>query len=377
MTPLAGLMDYTLLTVMAGAAFLGVISGVLGSFAVLRRQSLMGDVLSHAALPGIVLGFMIAGGRELGGMLAGAFVTAGLAALSVVLIARHTRLKQDAALGIALGVFFAAGVVLMSYAQSRGGAGQAGLSTFLFGQAAAILRSDLWIIGGVTMVSLAVVAALWKEFKLIAFDPDYAASSGYPVQALEIALTAMIAMAIVVGLQMVGVVLMTAMIIAPAAAARQWVKRLGPMVVLAAAFGVIAGLFGALVSAGARGIATGPVIVLAASALAAGSILLAPERGVIWQWLARLRSARNLRARRVLVTLRRLAAEHRDPAYPVEQGMVDAYHGAATRRALARLEARGLIRDVRHPPETSPHWELTEAGHAEAARLEAREEGRA
>ncbi len=140
MTPLAGLIDYTLLTVMAGAAFLGVISGVLGSFAVLRRQSLMGDVLSHSALPGIVLGFMIAGGRELGGMLAGAFVTAGLAALSVVLIARHTRLKQDAALGIALGVFFAAGVVLMSYAQSRGGAGQAGLSTFLFGQAAAILR---------------------------------------------------------------------------------------------------------------------------------------------------------------------------------------------------------------------------------------------
>lgn len=377
MTLLEALLDHTLLTVMAGAAFLGVISGVLGSFAVLRRQSLMGDVLSHAALPGIVLGFMIAGGRELGGMLAGAFVTAGLAALSVVLIARHTRLKQDAALGIALGVYFAAGVVLMSFVQSRGGAGQAGLSTFLFGQAAAILRADLWIIGGVTILSLAVVAALWKEFKLIAFDPDYATSAGYPVQAMEVALTAMIAMAIVVGLQMVGVVLMTAMIIAPAAAARQWVTRLGPMVVLAAAFGVVAGLFGALVSAGARGIATGPVIVLAASALAAGSILLAPERGVIWQGLARARAARRMRARRVLLTLRHLAEEHGDPAYPAEQGMVDAYHGTATRRALARLAARGLIRDVHHPPETSPHWKLTEAGHAEAARLESREEGRA
>jgi manganese/zinc/iron transport system permease protein len=144
---IAALQDYTLQTVMMGAALLGIISGVLGSFAVLRRQSLMGDVLSHAALPGICLGFLVAGGRHLGEMLAGAFVTGGLAALCVLLIARRSRLKTDAALGIVLGVFFALGVVLLSYVQSRVGAGQAGLESFLFGQAAAILRGDLWIMG--------------------------------------------------------------------------------------------------------------------------------------------------------------------------------------------------------------------------------------
>jgi manganese/zinc/iron transport system permease protein len=376
---IAALQDYTLQTVMMGAALLGIISGVLGSFAVLRRQSLMGDVLSHAALPGICLGFLVAGGRHLGEMLAGAFVTGGLAALCVLLIARRSRLKTDAALGIVLGVFFALGVVLLSYVQSRVGAGQAGLESFLFGQAAAILRGDLWIMGGVTAAALAVVAALWKEFKLVAFDPAYAAAAGYPVIALEIALTVMIALAIVVGLQMVGVVLMTAMIIAPAAAARQWVRRLEAMVALSAAFGVAAGLAGALISAQARGMATGPLIVLAASALVVVSLLVAPGRGLLWAWLERRRAARGLRTRQVLLTLHRLAQEHRDPAYRSEQGMVRAYHGAGTRQALARLQAQGLIRDTRHPPETAPHWELTDAGHAEALRLgeaQQQEEGR-
>ncbi|WP_114966353.1 metal ABC transporter permease [Alkalilacustris brevis] len=371
MTVLAWLSDYTLQTVMMGAVLLGVVSGVLGSFAVLRRQSLMGDVLSHAALPGICLGFLVAGGRELGGMLAGAFAAAGLAALCVLLIARQTRLKTDAALGIVLSVFFAVGVVLLSYVQSRAGAGQAGLTSFLFGQAAAILRSDLWLMGAVTALALAVVLAFWKEFKLTSFDPGYAVVAGYPVLALEIALTVMIALAIVLGLQMVGVVLMTAMVIAPAAAARQWVRRLEAMVLLAALFGVVAGLTGAVISAQARGLATGPLIVLVATGIVAVSLLLAPGRGVLWSWAARLQEARRLRTRQVLLTLHRLAEGHGDPAYPSEQGMVDAYHGAATRRALSRLAARGLVRDVGHHPETAPHWELTDAGHAEARRLEA------
>lgn len=275
-------------TVLLGAALLGAISGMLGAFALLRRQSLIGDALAHAALPGICLGFLIAGGRELGSILAGAFFTGTLAALVMMVIIRTTRLKTDAALGIVLSVFFAVGVVLLTHLQSQGGAASAGLNTFLFGQAAAILRSDLWIMGGVGLATLALVAGLWKEFKLVSFDPDFARASGLPVTALEGLLTIMVALAIVVGLQLVGVVLMVALLIAPAAAARQWTTSLGAMVVLSALIGAASGAGGALISAFSRGLATGPVVVLLATGAVVVSLMLAPGRGLLWQgWAAR------------------------------------------------------------------------------------------
>jgi manganese/zinc/iron transport system permease protein len=259
--------------------------------------------------------------------------------------------------------------VLLTHVQGTGAAGQGGLDSFLFGQAAAMLGSDLWIMAGLTGVSVLLVAALWKEFKLVAFDPDFAATLGLPVAVLEAVLTAAIALAVVVGLQMVGVVLMAAMVIAPAAAARQWTKRLGPMVMLAAAFGTASGVAGALVSAAARGLATGPLIVLAASALVLASILLAPGRGVLWEILRRRRDRRALDESQVLVTLQALTARHDDPNYLSEQGMIDTYHGLATRGTLARLRARGLVRAVRHLPHEGLHWELTPEGRERALRI--------
>lgn len=363
---LALLGDYTIQNVVAGAALLGLISGVLGSFAVLRKQSLLGDTLSHAALPGICLGFLIAGSREIGAILTGALVTGALAALLMLVLTRNSRLKTDAGLGIALSVFFALGVVLLTHIQSTGNAAQGGLASFLFGQAAAILRSDLWVMGGVTLVALALVALFWKEFKLVSFDPIFAATLGFPVLALEVALTVMIALAVVVGLQMVGVVLMAAMIIAPAVAARQWSTRLETMVLLAAAIGIASGVFGALVSATARGLSTGPLIILAASAFVAVSLAIAPGRGLVWEVIRRLDNRRQLRGQRVLTALYRLAAEHRDPAYPAEKGMMDTYFDTDTLPVLKRLEARGLVKPTQHDPEPTPHWVLTPRGVAEA-----------
>lgn len=269
--------------VIAGAALLGAISGMLGAFAVLRRQSLLGDALAHAALPGVCLGFLIAGGRDLGAILTGAFVTGALAALAVMLITRTTRLKTDAALGIVLSIFFAVGIVLLTHLQARGSAASAGLASFLFGQAAAILASDLAVMGAIGGLALALVLALWKEFKLVSFDPGFARAQGFPVTALEAALTVMVALAIVIGLQLAGVVLMVALLIAPAAAARQWSRSLGVMVALSALIGAGAGAGGALVSATLRGLATGPVVVLIATAVVLVSVLLAPGRGLLWQ----------------------------------------------------------------------------------------------
>ncbi len=355
-------------TVVLGAVLLGALAGALGAFAVLRQQSLLGDALSHATLPGVCLGFLIAGTRDLGAILAGAFVAGALAALSVMLITRATRLKTDAALGIVLSVFFAVGVVLLTVVQGRPGAAQAGLSTFLFGQAAAILRSDLWIMGGVAALAAGTLAALWKEVKLVTFDPDYARALGLPVLAIEATVTLLIALAIVVGLQLAGVILMVALLIAPAAAARQWVRSLGAMVWLSAAFGAAAGVTGALISASARGLATGPVVVLVASGLVLVSMLLAPERGLLWRWLRGARARRAIAGQRVLAAFHGLAEAHGDRAYPTEEGMLETLVGRPAPGVIDRLERDGLIRRVDHPPETTRHWELTEKGHARAER---------
>ncbi len=363
------LSDFTVQNVAAGAALLGITSGVLGAFAVLRGQSLLGDTLSHAALPGICLGFIIAGSRHLPSLLLGA-LAAGLAAtLLMFALDRYSRLKTDAILGSVLSVFFAVGIVLLTWIQGQAGAAHGGLESFLFGQAAAILRSDLLLILSITVVALALVTVFIKELKVTVFDPVFAATLGYPVALIQSMMTMLVAVAVVVGLQLVGVVLMAAMIIAPAVGARQWVNRLEHMLLLAAVLGAVAGVSGALVSSAQRGLSTGPVVVLVACGIAFFSILFAPGRGVVWERQNRWRSSRRLRTRQLLTTMLRLSQEHSDSDYATEEGMLNAYMGLGTRRALRRLESDGLIKHVRHMPEEGSHWQLTGAGRQAAERV--------
>ena len=356
--------SHTLMTVAMAATLIGAVAGVLGSFLVLRGQSLLGDVISHAALPGVVAGFLLSGTRSFVAILLGALVAGALAGLSVQALRRGTGMKPDAALGVVLSLFFAAGVVLYSHAQGQGGA--AGLQVFLFGQAASVLRADLVPMALVAVLVLGVIAALWKEFQFISFDPEGARAAGLPVNALETVLSVLVAVAIVLGLALAGVVLMVAMLIAPAVAARQWVDRLGPMVLLAALFGAGAGVSGAVLSATGQGVATGPVMVLAATAIVTLSLAFAPGRGLVARARQRLRARQSLHRRQVLGALRGLSTEHGDPGYRSEETMLDAYLGTATRPALKRLEQDGLIRQVAHGPEGRVHWELTGRGHEAA-----------
>lgn len=273
------LLDHTVLTVAAGAVLLGLASGALGTFAVLRRQSLLGDVMSHAALPGVVGGYLVAGTRSLPAMLAGALVTGLLAAALAWLLSSRLRVKSEAALGSALGLGFALGVVLLSYVQRQPGAGSAGLETFLFGQAAATLRSDVWVLLGVAVVALGAVTLVFGELELATFDPVYARARGHRVDLIDAGLTGLLAVAVVIGLQLVGVVLMSALVVAPAVAARQLTRSLRAMFWTAGAVGALSALAGALVSAATPGLATGPVVVLVVSVVAALALLLGPERG--------------------------------------------------------------------------------------------------
>lgn len=285
--------DYTIRNVALGSAILGVVGGALGSFAVLRRQGLLGDALAHATLPGVCLAFLLFDTKSPAVLLAGAALSAGIGALFILAVVGGTRIKQDAALGIVLSVFFGAGVVGLTYIAGTGDAGQSGLDRFIFGQAATIVRDDVVTMGILASVALFLTVLLFKEFKLLSFDPAFAASLGYPVGKLNVLLTALIVVAVVVGIQAVGVVLMAAMLITPAAAARQWADRLGVMVVVSGFFGAFSGVTGALVSASGSNLPTGPIIVLVATGILLFSLLLGRSRGFLWSWL---RDRRNRRA---------------------------------------------------------------------------------
>lgn len=262
----------TLQTVALGTAALGVVSGSLGTFAVLRRQSLLGDALSHAALPGIALAFLVFGNSPIL-FLVGAALAGWLATVLVMQIVRYSRVPFDSALGGSLAVFFGFGLVLMTYIRKNNvqHASAVGLERYLYGQAATMLDSDLQAIVLLGGLVLFVLVLFWKEMKLLSFDPAYAASLGMPVRWLDLMLTALLVVAIVIGLQSVGVVLMSALIVAPAAAARQWTHRLGIMVFIAAGFGAVSGIAGTFLSdelsRPGRIVPTGPTIVLCAIAL--------------------------------------------------------------------------------------------------------------
>ncbi len=288
-------LDYTLMIVAIGAALLGAVSGTLGTYAVLRRQSLLGDAISHAALPGIAIAFLLTGSKTPLILVLGAAIAGWLGTLFILSIVRLTRIKYDSALGIILSTFFGFGLVLHTLIQRTGNANQAGLDTFLFGQAATILESDVLTIGILGGIAIVIMLVFWKELKLLVFDEGFAASLGFPIRALDILLTSLLVIAIVLGLQAVGAVLMSAMLVAPAVAARQWTDKLSVMMLLAAGFGALAGVGGTIISSSASRIPTGPTIVLCATVVVGFSIVLAPNRGLLWNRLRYQRNKRNLK----------------------------------------------------------------------------------
>jgi manganese/zinc/iron transport system permease protein len=355
--------DYTLRTVALGSAILGIVSGTLGAFAVLRKQSLLGDAISHAALPGIVLAFLLTRSREPVILMLGALIAGWIATLFMLSVIRTTRIKDDSALGLVLAVFFGFGLMLLTFTQKLPDATQAGLDKFLFGQAATLLQRDVVTMGIVGAIALAMLTAFWKEFKLITFDPDYAFSLGFPVRFLDVLLTTLLVVAIVIGLQTVGVVLMSAMIVAPAAAARQWTDRLSLMVVLGGFFGALAGVAGTLISGSADRLPTGPVIVLCVSLIVLFSMTFAPNRGLVWNWLRTLQNRRQLRARAVLADLNTLAMQHPDKQHGHSSAVLRAMspNPEGVPLALRRLKEQGLAREL-----SKDVWVLTEVGLDEA-----------
>lgn len=352
--------DYTLRTITLGTAVLGGVTGMLGSFAVLRKQSLLGDAISHAALPGIALAFLLTGSKDTGVLLTGALVSGLLGTFWIRGITTKTHLKSDTALGLTLSVFFGFGMLLLTFIQKRPDANQAGLDKYLFGQAATLVESDVWLMSGITAVCVFVLMLFWKEFKILLFDKDFAGTLGFNTRFIDVLITSFIVLAIVLGLQTVGVVLMSAMLLAPAAAARQWTDRLSIMVFLAGILGAAAGVFGTAVSATQNNLSTGPVIVLTASIFVFFSFVFSPGRGLLFRQVRLIRNRRDLELQKTLVFMYRIAENHEDISHPHAIRILNEFQGYS-RGGLRKMIDKNYVRVHGNM------WSLTPTG-AEAAR---------
>lgn len=270
---------YTTCIVILGTCLVGITAGALGAFALLRKQSLLGDAISHAALPGIALAFLATYSKNPLVLLCGGSLAGALGTLLTMLITRTTRLKIDTALGIILSVFFGFGLVLMTHIQKRPIADQAILNKFIFGNASTLLVQDIYVIAGISFLVLTCLIFFWKQFTIVSFDESFAHTLGFSVLLIDSLLTALLILTICAGLQTIGVILMSSMLIAPAAAARQWTQRLRSMVLLAALLGSTAALSGSLLSSAIDHMPTGPTIVLMLSLFVGISLVAAPRRG--------------------------------------------------------------------------------------------------
>ncbi|MGP1345063.1 MAG: metal ABC transporter permease [Phycisphaerales bacterium] len=285
---------YNTNVVIAGTALLGIAAGVVGVFALLRKRALVTDAVSHATLPGICGAFLLAGAlgldaRSLPLLLLGAALAGVLGVVCIQLILRHSRVREDAAIGMVLGVFFGVGVVLLSLIQVHAAHGAAGLSALIYGQAATMRLGDVALMGGIALAGIGASALFLKEFALVCFDESFARVDGWAVGWIDVAMMGLVVLVTVAGLQCVGLILVVALLIVPPVCARFWTERLWVMVVISGAIGGASGYVGSVVSALSPGMPGGAVIVLAGGAAFVLSLLLAPSRGVLGAFVRRER----------------------------------------------------------------------------------------
>ncbi|GHC45117.1 metal ABC transporter permease [Ulvibacter litoralis] len=351
--------DYTLRTITLGTAVLGAICGMLGSFAVLRKQSLLGDAVSHAALPGIAIAFLITGTKDSNVLLLGALVSGLIGTFWIRGMITKTHLKTDTALGLILSLFFGFGMLLLTFIQKMPNANQAGLDKYLFGQAATLVESDVKIMIIVTGVCLFILLLFWKEFKILLFDPDYTKTLGFNTRFIDVLITFFIVLAIVLGLQTVGVVLMSALLLAPAAAARQWTNSLGFMVFLAAIFGAFSGVLGTAISATQNNLSTGPVIVLVAAVFVIFSFIFSPGRGLLFREIRFRKNRKDLQLKKTLQFMYGIVESHENISHPHAIRILNNFHGY-TKGSLRTLEEKEWITI------SGQQWALTQKGFDEA-----------
>lgn len=279
------LFDYTFQIVSLGSVLLGFISGIVGAYATLSKKSLIGDVISHSSLPGVVLAFMIFNSKNTSILLLGALISGLFSVILINIILKNSKLKPDTVFALILSVFFGFGMVLLTYIQKSPNANQAGLDRFIFGQASTLLISDIKIILYSSIIILLIIVLFYKELLLFIFDPIYCSSLKISIKLINFIMSFIFVTNIIVGLQSVGIILISSLLIAPSIAARQWTNKFTTLLILSGIFGSVSGFLGTFTSSLISNISTGPTIVLYVSLIIFISIIFSPSRGLLQRYV--------------------------------------------------------------------------------------------
>lgn len=352
--------------VVLGSMLLAASCAIVGVFIVLKKKALIGDAISHSVLPGIAAAFLFSGNKNIPMMIIGAFISGWLAIVLIDYITRHSKIKKDAAISIVLTVFFGLGVVLLTHIQHSGYASQSGLESFIFGNAAALIGNDVIVFSVIAVVLVLTVIAFFKEFTLTAFDEPFATAIGLPVSRLELLLTTLTVLAVVTGITAVGVVLMAAMLITPAAAARFWSDDLKKIVVIAACFGAFSGLAGAFISYLAPAMPTGPWMVVVSSVIAFFSFFFAPKKGSVQRWWSKKQHIKTTEEENILKVFYQLGENQDDFSgkYTLSELIGNkVLNRSKVTSSLRRLKWDGLTGFE------NERWHLTKKGLKESARI--------
>lgn len=349
--------------VMLGIAVIGAVSGVVGTFSFLRKKTLIADAISHSVLPGICLGFMFVGTKDPIVLMTGAFVIGWISVWLIDYLSSSTKLSEDTAIALVSTLFFAIGSVLLSVISKSQNAEQTGLKNFLFGKAATMTTFDIQVFTVVSIVIFLLVIVFFKPFQLVCFNNEFAKSIGVKVKFIEFLLSTLTVMTVAIGIQAVGVVLMSALLIAPAASARYWTNKLSVMIVLAAFFGTFSSVIGVMLSTMKNNMPTGPWIVFALFAFTLFTLLFAPKKG--WFSIKKRNNSnhKKITEENLLKTFYQLKEEgNTSVSFKdfLEKRAVDTH---SLERDLKRMVKHGFL------VEKDKTFTLTESGNIEAARI--------
>lgn len=291
--------SYTFKVVTIGCSLLAMISAIIGNFAVLKKESLLGDGVAHASLAGVCMAFLLTGRKEMYILLLGALIV-GLICISLIhYIQIYSKIKFDSAIAMMLSSFFGFGLVLLTYLKKIPGAKKAGLNRFIFGQASTLVVKDIYFIVAIGLLLLFMIILFWKEIKISIFDKEYAKTLGIDSDKIRFMVSVLLVINIILGIQIAGVILITAMIIAPAVAARQWSDKLLIVVIISAIFGFLSGAFGSIISTLDTSLPTGPLIVVISSFFVIFSLVFSVKEGIVVKLYKNYKRNKDLREKQL------------------------------------------------------------------------------
>lgn len=356
----------TVLLILSGCCILGASSGLIGVFSFLQKKALFSDALAHAVLPGVALAFIVSGEKNPLILICGATLSGWLALLSIDYISLKSKIKADTAIGIVLTLFFGVGILCLTAIQKSGSAAQSGLDSFLFGKAASMQQNDVIAFSLFAVVLIALVLLFYKEFKLILFNREFAVSIGLPVRFFDFLISTMNVLAVAIGIQAVGVVLMAALLITPAGAGRFWTDRFSRMLIISAVFGSLSGVAGCIISIVAPGMPTGPWIVVVLTGIAAFSILFAPKKGLLARNRKKRINQNKINRENILKIFYRIGEEKSDFQRARNNEEITNWRNFNAKQLESGLQQ---LKKLRFIEGRKNDYLLTEAGVAEARRI--------